>query len=132
VSGKVATKDQHFHRGAIYAKYGLSILLLLGLLLLAFSTVGCSPNKIGDILDNPSQYEGEELTVSGTIGETIWFALLEKGAYQVGDGTGNIWIITSQPPPQKGQTVSVRGTLQPAITLGDRSFGTVIVESKRT
>jgi hypothetical protein len=129
--GKLVTKAQHSYKAAVNIKYTLSILLLLGLLLLAISAVGCSHNKIGDILDNPSQYEGKELTVSGTIGETIWFALLGKGAYQIGDGTGNIWIITSQPPLQEGQTVKVTGIVQPAITLGGKSFGTVILEIKR-
>jgi hypothetical protein len=113
-------------------KYVLLILLIVGLLICILSAAGCSPTKIGDILDDPAQFEGTEVDVKGTVGGTVWFALLERGAYQVGDGTGNIWIITNQPPPKEGDSVSVRGTVQSAITLGERSFGTVISENKRS
>jgi hypothetical protein len=54
-------------------------------------TVGCCSTKIGDILDNFSQCEGKKVTVEGAVGETVWFAFLERGIFQVGDGTGNIW-----------------------------------------
>ena len=113
-------------------KHILPILIILGLIVCMVLSVGCSPTKIGDILDDPAQFEGKEVTVKGTIGGTVWFSLLQSGAYQVGDGTGNIWIITNHPPPKEGVDVSVRGTVQSAITLGDRSFGTVISENKRS
>ena len=109
----------------------LPVLIMLGLLICLLPVAGCSSTKIGDILDDPSQFEGKEVSLKGTVGGTVWFSLLERGAYQVGDGTGNIWIITDQPPPKKGESVSVHGTVQSAVTLGDRSFGTVISESKR-
>jgi len=110
----------------------LPVLIILGLLIYLLPVAGCSPTKIGDILDDPSQFEGKEVSVKGTVGGAVWFSLLERGAYQVGDGTGNIWIITNQPPPENEQSVSVRGTVQSAITLGERSFGTVISENKRS
>ena len=105
---------------------------MLGLLICLLPITGCSSIKIGDILDDPSQFEGKEVSLKGTVGGTVWFSLLERGAYQVGDGTGNIWIITDQPPPEKGKSVSLRGTVQSAVTLGERSFGTVVIESKRS
>ena len=94
-------------------------------------TVGCGTTKIGDILKNFSDYEGKEITITGTVGETVWFALPERGAFQVGDGSGNIWVITNQPPPQEGQKVSVTGTVQAAFEVGGRSFGKVIMETSR-
>lgn len=110
------------------------VLLVTSLLVVLLSVAlaaGCSATKIGDILDNFPQYEGKEVTVKGTVGETVWFALLEKGAFQVGDASGNIWIVTSQPPPEEGKEVSVTGTVQAAFTLGDKSLGKVIVETSR-
>ena len=113
-------------------KRRLSVAILLVLVATLVLTVGCATtDKIGDILADPSLYEGREVTISGTVGNTMWLALLSQGAYQVGDGTGNIWVTTSQPPPQKGETVSVKGSVQPAVSLGKTSLGTVIVESKR-
>ena len=96
----------------------LSIIVLSVLILSVFATIGCSrATRIGDILDNPSQYEGKELTIKGTVGETAWFALVEKGAYQLGDDSGTIWVITSQPPPQKGQSISNKGKVQSAFSI---------------
>lgn len=110
----------------------LLLFIILGLLVCLLPIAGCGYAKIGDILAEPTQFEGKEVRVKGTVGGIAWFSLLEQGAYQIGDGTGNIWIITSQPPPQKGESVSIKGTVQSAITLGDRSFGTVISESRRS
>jgi hypothetical protein len=110
----------------------LSIIILSILILLVFTTIGCSGvTKIGDILANPSQYEGEDLTIRGTVGETAWLALVEKGAYQLGDGSGTIWVITSQPPPQKGQSISTQGEVQSAFSIAGQSYGTVLVETQR-
>jgi hypothetical protein len=110
----------------------LSIVVISVLILLVFTTIGCSPaTKIGDILDTPSQYEGKDLTIKGTVGETAWFALVEKGAYQLGDGSGTIWVITSQPPPQKGQSISTKGKVQSAFSIAGQSYGTVLVETQR-
>lgn len=110
----------------------LGIILLLVLILLVFTSTGCIFNtKIGDILANPSQYEGKDLTIKGTVGETAWLAMVEKGAYQLGDGSGTIWVITSQPPPQKGQSISTKGKVQSAFSIAGQSYGTVLVETQR-
>ena len=74
----------------------LTTLIILGLLICTLSAAGCSATKIGAILDEPSQFENTEGNVKGTVGGTVWFSLLERGAYQVSDGTGIIWIIASQ------------------------------------
>lgn len=107
----------------------LSIIFLSVLALSMFATPGCAATKISDILANSSQYEGKDLTISGTVGDTA--ALLGKGAYQLGDGSGNIWVVTSQPPPQKGQSITTKGTIQSAFSLGGQSYGTVLVETQR-
>jgi hypothetical protein len=102
------------------------LIVLAGLIPLA----GCSTKtKIGDIMASPTQYEGKEIHVQGTVGDTFWF--VNKGAYQIGDGSGTIWVVTIQPPPQKGTDASVKGTVSTAIKIGDRTFGTVITESQR-
>ncbi len=105
----------------------ISTAVLLSLTL----AVACSATNIGDILKNFPQDQGKEVTVKGTVGETVWLAPLQRGAYQVSDTSGKIWVVTSQPPPQQGVEVSVTGTVQAAFTLGDRSLGTVIVETRR-
>ena len=113
-------------------KRALNIIVLSVLVLTVFATIGCSrATRIGDILTNPSQYEGKDVTIRGTVGETAWFALVGKGTYQLGDGSGNIWVVTSQPPPQKGQSISAKGKAQAAFSIAGQSYGTVLVEMQR-
>jgi len=38
--------------------------------------------------------------------ETVWLAAAGKGTYQVGDGSDTIWVISTQPPPTKGASVT--------------------------
>lgn len=105
---------------------------LVVLVLPVLTTTGCfGATKIGDILADSSQYEGKVLTVKGTVGETVWFALFEKGAYQIGDGSGTIWVITGQPPPEEGQSVSAKGEIKSTFSIGDNSYGMVLEETGR-
>ena len=110
----------------------LRTIILSGLLLASLSAAACSgTTRIGDVLADTAKYDGKEISIKGTVGETAWIAAAGKGAYQLGDGSGNIWVVTTQPPPQQGQSVSTGGTVQSAFTLLGRSYGTVLVETKR-
>ena len=106
-----------------------ALILTLAVMLMA---AGCSgTTKISDIQSNPAQYQGKEIDIKGTVGETFWLAILNKGAYQLGDGSGTIWVVTTQPSPQKGLAISTHGTVSTAVILGDQSLGTVINETQR-
>ena len=110
----------------------LSILVISALILILFITIGCNrATRISDILANPSQYEGKDLTIRGTVGEIAWFALVGKGAYRLDDGSGNIWVVTSQPPPQKGLSISSKGEVKTTFTIAGQSYGTILVETQR-
>ena len=108
------------------------LISLVAVLLALFIFTGCSrADKIGDILKQPLQYEGKEVLVNGTVGNSAWISLLSAGRYEVGDETGTIWIKTTQPPPQQGTKVSVKGTVSTALKLGDLSLGIAITETQR-
>jgi hypothetical protein len=109
------------------------LFFMVGALLLAvLPATACSgTTKVGDISAAPLQFEGKQVSIKGTVGDTLWFAALGKGAYQLGDGSGLIWVVTTQPPPQKGQSVSCEGTVTTAFKIGDQTLGTVITETKR-
>jgi hypothetical protein len=111
----------------------LRAVLLSAVLLASITSVAaCSrTTKIGDVLTSSSKYQGKDIAIKGTVGETVWLAAAGRGTYQLGDGSGNIWVITTQPPPQKGQSISTEGTVEPGFSLLGRSYGTVIVETKR-
>jgi hypothetical protein len=108
---------------------------VLGIILLAVLTMtlfACtSPTKISDVMSNSSKYAGKTITIKGTVGESVWLAAAEKGTYQIGDGSDTIWVISTQPPPEKGASVTTEGTVQSAFTILGRSYGTVLMETKR-
>jgi hypothetical protein len=106
------------------------LIFLSTILLVLFSTVSCTAvTKISDVLANKSNYEGKEITIKGTVGESIWVS--EKGVYKLDDSSGTIWVIATEPPPKQGQSITTKGKIQSAFTLLGQSYGTVLVESKR-
>ena len=109
----------------------VAVLLLALVSVVALST-GCAfTTDIADIKADPSQYEGKTVTIKGTASNSFWLALLTKGAYQLTDDTGSIWVVTSHTPPDKDAKARVKGTVESTITIGDRSLGTVVIEGKR-
>ena len=106
------------------------ILAMVALLAILVLTAGCA-TKISDIKANPAQYEGKEITVSGTVSEVFWLAILSTGAYQIDDGSGTIWVVTKVSPPEKGEKASAKGTISSGFKIGDRTLGVVINETAR-
>ena len=110
----------------------ITVFLLLALISAAVLSSGCAATtSIGDIIADPSQYEGKEVTIEGTVSNNLWLALLTKGAYRLTDDTGSIWVVCSHTPPEKNDEVKVKGTVGKAVSIGEHSLGTVIIEKSR-
>ena len=108
------------------------IIVICFILVMILLASGCSKvNKIADITANSAQYNGKTVNISGYVSNTLWVAVSGRGAYQVDDGSGTIWVVTNKEPPLKGVKVSVKGTVSPAFTLGDKALGTVVNETNR-
>ena len=105
-----------------------------GALFLAFLFVvsGCSLLSpyihISEINDKPHKYQDKRVLIRGEVTETFSVPFVQKGAYQVDDGTGRIWVISPESTPFRGEAVTVKGEVKTSFTIFDRSFGTVIVE----
>lgn len=98
-------------------------------ILVSFGCIG--GDKIGEITSNPPSYEGKTVKIKGTVIDTFSVPLVSQGAYQVSDGTGSIWVVTTRGVPAEGETISVTGTVRPAFKIAGQSFGIVIMESTR-
>ncbi len=97
---------------------------MLAMMLIA----GCGSlvaTPIKKILDNPRDYSGRTVRVTGEVTDT--FSLLVIKYFMVKDSTGEITVITTKPLPQRGSAITVKGTLNEAFSLGDRKL-VVIVE----
>ena len=109
-----------------------SILTIGIILAMILPLTGCSrTDQIADIKANPSQYEGRTVNIEGYVSNTLWIALAGRGAYQVDDGSGSIWVVTGQQPPEKGTQIAATGTVSPGFELGGSGLGTVINETRR-
>lgn len=95
--------------------YALSVLVLLSL----FGCMGLGTTKIADIKNNPRNYVGKEVTVSGTVTRT--FSLFVIKYFTLNDNTGEITVITERPLPREGQQLKVKGVVREAFAIGPQS-----------
>ncbi|MDP2157157.1 MAG: hypothetical protein Q8K68_05560 [Nitrospirota bacterium] len=75
---------------------------------------------IKKIIDNPRDYSGKPITVSGEVTEL--FSLFVIKYFVVKDITGEIIVVTQKPLPAKGSKISVKGEVQEAFSLGDQQL----------
>ena len=108
-------------------KLGLASMLLLGLGLL----LGCPTQKsIAEVQRDPNRWVDHDVAVTGTVRRG--FGALVLGAYQLDDGTGTLWVWSNgRPIPPDGARVGVSGRIIPTLTLGTRSFATILREEHR-
>jgi hypothetical protein len=103
-------------------RIALTLTILAAALLSACGTV-----KIARINADPSRYRNRDVRVEGSV--TNSFGALGTGGYQVDDGTGRIYVLsTGSGVPSKGSRVAVNGTVMNGATVMGKSYGTAIRE----
>ena len=112
-----------------------AILLGFGLLVAVLAMTGCEHKSISEILANPSEYAGKDISIMGSV--TRSFSLLGRGAYEVNDGTGKLWIVSDRGVPREGARVVVKGIVQDGFNLSSLvklpeafSAGLVMIEKE--
>lgn len=80
-------------------------------------TAGCATKTINHILADPSRYRNNEVKLSGTVVDS--YSVMDRGAYQISDGTGRLWIISSHGVPRTGAQVKVTGRVREGANLGN-------------
>ena len=102
-----------------------------GVLLLAliFLVSGCFfQMSISEIKYEPQKYRDREITIKGKVVETLGIPFVQKGIYQVDDGTGKIWVISQTRKPFRGEEVTVEGKVKTGFSIRGHTLGTVIAE----
>jgi hypothetical protein len=88
---------------------------------------GCATTRIARINSDPSRYRNREVRVEGNV--TNAFGALGTGGYQVDDGSGKIFVLsTGSGVPSSGSRVKVSGTVMSGATIMGKSIGTAIRE----
>jgi len=99
------------------------ILVIVGGALLS----ACGTVRIARINSDPSRYQNRDVRVAGQV--TNSFGALGTGGYQVDDGSGKIFVVsTGTGVPAKGSRVTVSGTVVNGATVLGTAYGTTIRE----
>jgi hypothetical protein len=101
-------------------------LFLFLLASVAMACDGISTTPISRIIDNPRDYDGKTVTVSGEVTEIFSFFVLKY--FVLDDGTGTITVITRKALPKKGAKVRVKGEVKEMFALGE-TRALVIIEA---
>jgi hypothetical protein len=83
---------------------------------LALTLAGCR-TTINQLLAEPGRYADQEVTVGGEVVKSV--SLLGRGAYQIDDGTGRLWVVTKSGAPRQGARVAVTGRVRDVMNLGE-------------
>ncbi len=108
----------------------------------ALALAGCGPSidKIGDLNDNPGKYMHHDVTVEGEVTRVyeLPLGIANLAAYRINDGSGQIWVVTHNGAPNRGDRLGLRGELEPVADMGmgggsivGNLFGNVIEEHNR-
>jgi hypothetical protein len=103
----------------------------------ALMSAACAARTVNQIIADPSRYRNREVKLSGTVVDS--YSLVDRGAYRIDDGTGQLWIVSDNGVPRKSARVDVKGTIREGFnlgSLGDRinlpsavGSGLVLIES---
>ncbi len=109
--------------------------VLISLASMILLLAACQEKTINQILADPQRYANHEVGIVGNVVQS--YSVLGKGAYQVDDGTGKIWVVSDKGVPRKGARVGVKGKIRDGFDLGSLvklpeaiSTGLVMIESQ--
>ncbi len=104
-------------------------------LALCLGLVACQHTTIARILAEPNRYHDGEVALRGEVIKSA--SVLGTGAYQLDDGTGTIWVVSSRGIPRQGARVAVKGKVKDVIDVGtiislprEVGSGLVLVETE--
>jgi len=89
---------------------------LLVVMLLSVGLAGCATTTVSKLLAEPERWRNKDAGLKGNVVQSV--SLLGRGAYQLDDGTGKIWIVSAKGVPREGARVSVKGEVKDIVDLG--------------
>jgi hypothetical protein len=109
-----------------------SSVLCLALLLTGCDKLGVGVTPIGEIMKNPSSFEGREVTLRGTVVESNKIPFVNVTVFSLKDDTGQITVTTSMDLPPRGKKITVKGKVENVAILAGKSFGVTVAERERS
>jgi hypothetical protein len=87
----------------------------------ALVSAACAARTVNQVIADPSRYRNREVKLSGTVVDS--YSLVNRGAYRIDDGTGQLWIVSDKGVPRKSARVDVKGTIREGFNLGSLGDG---------
>ena len=97
------------------------IATLTALPLFTMLSAACGALTVNQINTDPSRYRNRDVTLSGEVIDS--YSFLNRGAYRIDDGTGQLWVVSDKGVPRKSARVTVKGKVREGYnlsSLGDR------------
>jgi hypothetical protein len=116
------------------------LVLLTVLSVSVLAVAGCGARTVNQVLADPSRYRDREVKLSGAVVDS--YSFVNRGAYRIDDGTGQLWVVSDKGVPRVSARVTVKGRVREGFnlgSLGDRinlpaglGSGLVLLESSHT
>jgi hypothetical protein len=88
-----------------------------------------SKTTISKINSEPGRYRDKDIGLIGTVTDS--YGVLGNGVYELDDGTGRIWVVTTRGVPSRGARVGVSGRVYTGLEFGGRNYGLGLKEENR-
>ena len=89
----------------------------------ALTSTACASTKtINELLADPARYRNDTVQLSGEVVDS--YSVANRGAYQIDDGTGRLWIVSEHGVPRRSARVTVKGEVREGFNFG--SLGDLI------
>jgi hypothetical protein len=82
----------------------------------ALASAACAPRTVNQVLADPSRYRDREVQLSGAVVDS--YSYVNRGAYRIDDGTGQLWVVSDKGVPRTSARVTVKGTIREGFNLG--------------
>jgi hypothetical protein len=89
---------------------------VLAVMLLAMGLAACQETTVSRLLAEPDRWRNKDVGLKGNVVQSM--SVLGRGAFQLDDGTGKIWIVSTKGVPREGARVAVKGALKDIVDLG--------------
>ena len=98
-------------------KHTLSRFVFLAVLSVsALASAACASRSVNQIIADPSRYRDREVRLSGAVVDS--YSFVNRGAYRIDDGTGQLWVVSDKGVPRLKARVTVKGTIREGFNLG--------------
>ena len=87
--------------------------------------------SIGDIIQNPTKYDGQKIKVKGRVSNVTKIPFVDVKLYALTDQGQQIMVVAKETVPAAGSEVAVIGIVENVAIVGDQSIGLHLREVKR-